>query len=92
MLTEICFAPVQDGPTIAEGHIVIEWRFKVAGIRVVRGARGLFVSWPSFRESVERDSARFPIFEVLGDRDRWACEVEILNHVVAQLPEEAPRG
>lgn len=92
MLTEINFAPVNDGPSLFEGHVVIEGRFKVAGIRVVRGARGLFISWPSFRESVERDSARFPIFEVLGDRDRWACEVEILNHVVAQLPEEAPRG
>lgn len=92
MLTEICFTPVQDCPTIAEGHIVIEGRFKVAGIRVVRGARGLFVSWPSFRESVERDSARFPIFEVLGDRDRWACAVEILNAVVQILPEEVPHG
>lgn len=92
MLTEICFTPVQDGPTIAEGHIVIEGRFKVAGIRVVRGARRLFVSWPSFRESVERDSARFPIFEVLGDRDRWACEVEILNAVVQILPEEVSHG
>lgn len=92
MLTEICFTPVQDGPTIAEGHIIIEGRFKVAGIRVVRGARGLFVSWPSFRESVERDSPRFPIIEVLGDRDRWACEVEILNAVVQILPEEVPHG
>lgn len=92
MLTEICFTPVQDGPSLAEGHVVIEGRFKVSGIRVVRGTHGLFVSWPSFREAPDRSSPRFPIFEILTDRDRWAAEVEILNAVVQILPEEAPRG
>ena len=79
MLTEICFTPVQDGPSLAEGHVVIEGRFKVSGIRVVRGTHGLFVAWPSFREAPDRGSPRFPIFEILTDRDRCRCCHEAIS-------------
>ena len=89
MITAILFNPTPGDVCLAEGAIVIDDRWKIAGIRVFRGTKGLFVSWPSFRESADKDSRRFPLFEPVSARERATLDAEILLSVSQSLPEEA---
>ena len=89
MITASFFNPTSDDVCLAEGHIVIEGRWKVAGIRVFRGAKGLFVSWPSFRETADKNSPRFPLFDVVSPKERAMLEAEVLVAVSQLLPEAA---
>ena len=82
MISDINFTPVVDGGnnTVAEGSIRLDGKYKVQGVRVIRGTKGLFISWPSFREA-DIPNSRFPIFEIEDERERWAAEAQILARV-----------
>ncbi len=64
-------------------------RLLIQGIQVIEGAQGLFVSWPSYRETKEIGSARFPLILVEEESVRWSWEIQILNEFREVLAEQS---
>lgn len=72
--------PVTDKPYVkADVGILLDKRWRIQGIQVVKGKNGLFVAWPSWREAPDKNSDRFPIFHVESESDRWAIDIRILE-------------
>ena len=69
----------EKGAVQAELAVKIDDFYLVQGIQIVTGKQGLFVSWPSWRESKEPGSSRFPIFNVEDEPTRWAFEIQMLE-------------